>query len=143
MNDNKKYPTVLVAGATGFLGSEICRQLLSKNKQVKGLVRATSDKYKVAGLKETGVEIIEGDLKNKESLINALNGVSAIISTVSSTLSRQEGDSIQTVDEQGQNNLVDAAIEAGVNQFIYVSFCHMPEDSPLQRAKRKVEHHLV
>jgi uncharacterized protein YbjT (DUF2867 family) len=85
MNTPTNSPTVLVAGATGFLGSEICRQLISKIKNVKGLVRATSDSNKVAQLKESGVETIEGDLKNKDSLENALHGVSAIISTVSST----------------------------------------------------------
>ena len=74
---------------------------------------------------------------------NALHGVSAIISTVSSTLSRQEGDSIQTVDDEGQNNLIDAAVSAGVSQFVYVSFCAMPGECPLQTAKRKVEKHLA
>ena len=142
MNTPINSTTVLVAGATGFLGSEICRQLISKNKNVRGLVRATSDSNKVAQLKELGVETIEGDLKNKDSLENALRGVSAIISTVSSTLSMQEGDSIQTVDEQGQINLVDAAKNAGVNHFIYVSFCKLG-DCPLQTAKRKVEKHLT
>jgi uncharacterized protein YbjT (DUF2867 family) len=143
MNDANNSSTVFVAGATGFLGSEICRQLRSGNKYVKALVRATSDKNKIAQLKEAGVETIEGDLKKKESLTNALRGASAIISTVSSTLSRQEGDSIQTVDDEGQNNLVEAAIDAGVNQFIYVSFSPMAEDSPLQNAKRKVEKSLI
>src|SRR4026209_1263529 len=108
MNNNSSS-TVLVAGATGFLGSEICRQLIEKKKNVKGLVRATSDPGKVAQLKASGVEIIVGDRKDKASLDNALQNVSAIISTVSSTLSRQEGDSIQTVDDEGQNNLIDAA----------------------------------
>ena len=142
MNNSNNSSTVLVAGATGYLGSEICRQLISKNKNVKGLVRATSDSNKVAHLKELGVETIEGDLKDKISLENALHGVSAIISTVSSTLSRQEGDSIQTVDDEGQNNLIDAAINAGVSQFVYVSFCALGE-CPLQTAKRKVEKHLA
>lgn len=142
MNNSKNSSTVLVAGATGYLGSEICRQLISEKKNVKGLVRTTSDLNKVAHLKELGVETIEGDLKNKGSLENALRGVSAIISTVSSTLSRQEGDSIQTVDDEGQNNLIDAAIGAGVSQFIYVSFCALGE-CPLQTAKRKVENHLA
>uniref|UniRef100_UPI003593A1FD SDR family oxidoreductase n=1 Tax=Pricia sp. TaxID=2268138 RepID=UPI003593A1FD len=85
----------------------------------------------------------EGDLKDKPSLVNALHGASAIISTVSSTLSRQEGDSIQTVDDEGQNNLIDAAIDANIKQFVYVSFCEMPGKFPLQIAKRKVEKHLV
>ena len=142
MNNSNNSSTVLVAGATGFLGGEICRQLISKNKKVKGLVRITSDSGKVAQLKELGVETIEGDLKNTDSLKNSLHGVSAVISTVSSTLSRQEGDTIETVDNEGQLNLINAAIAAGVSQFIYVSFCEMPGKSALQTAKRKVEKHL-
>jgi uncharacterized protein YbjT (DUF2867 family) len=141
MNNSNNSSTVLVAGATGYLGSEICRQLILKNKNVKGLVRATSDANKVAHLKASGVETIEGDLKDKVSLGNALHGVSAVISTVSSTFSRQEGDSIQTVDDEGQINLIDAAVKAGVNQLIYISFCELGE-CPLQTAKRKVETHL-
>ena len=142
MNSSNHSSVVLVAGATGFLGSEICRQLVGINKIVKGLVRSTSDANKVAQLRELGVEIVEGDLKNKSSLENALQGVSAIISTVSSTLSRQEGDSIQTVDDEGQINLIDAAISTGVTQFVYVSFCSFQDEFPLQTAKRKVEKHL-
>ncbi len=143
MNNSNNSSTVLVAGATGFLGSEICRQLSEKNIKVKGLVRSSSDENKVTQLKELGVEIVEGDMKDKPSLENALHGVSAVISTVSSTLSRQEGDSIQTVDDEGQNNLIDAAIGANIKQFVYVSFCGMPGQFPLQTAKRKVEKHLA
>ena len=143
MSNSNNSSTVLVAGATGFLGGEICRQLIAKNKNVRALVRVTSDPNKVAQLKELGVEIVEGDLKDSSSLDNALHGVSAIISTVSSTFSRQEGDSIKTVDDEGQNNLINAAVHADINQFIYISFCAMPDQFPLQTAKRKVEKHLV
>ena len=139
---NNASSTVLVAGATGFLGSEICRQLIQNNTKVKGLVRTTSNPTKVAQLMELGVETVLGDLKNKASLDNAMSGVSAIISTVSSTLSRQEGDSIQAVDDDGQINLIDAAVGAGIGHFVYVSFCSMSGEFPLQTAKRKVEQHL-
>lgn len=54
MNNSNNSSTVLVAGATGFLGSEICRQLIAKNKNVKGLVRVSSDSNKVVHLKRIG-----------------------------------------------------------------------------------------
>ena len=131
--------SILVAGATGFLGSEICRQLREKGKKVKGLVRTTSDANKVAQLKAMGVETVEGDLKDKVSLQRALHDVSSVISTVSSTLSRQEGDSIETVDDEGQTNLIDAAKAAGVDHFSYISVCPMPGEFLLQTVKFKIE----
>lgn len=143
MNKVNNSSTVLVAGATGFLGGEICRQLMAKGKKVRGLVRSTSDAAKVAALKVAGVETIEGDLKNPSSLNNAMKDVSAVISTVSSTFSRQEGDSIQTVDDEGQHNLVAAAVAAGVSKFVFISFSCMAAEFPLQNAKRSTEKHLA
>jgi uncharacterized protein YbjT (DUF2867 family) len=134
---------VLVIGATGYLGMEICRQLTEKNKKVRGLIRSTSDAGKVQALKKMGVEIVVADIKDSSSLNSACKGVSAVISTVSSTLSRQEGDSIESVDNKGQKNVVDAAVAAGVKRFIYISFNKMPDEFPLQTAKRDVEKHIA
>ena len=46
------------------------------------------------------------------------------------------------MDDEGQINLVEAAVNAGVKQLIYISFCDLGE-CPLQTAKRKVEKHLA
>ena len=137
-NDNP----ILVVGATGFLGMEICRQLSVSNRAVRGLIRSTSDASKIAALHELGVETVEGDVKEISSLQNAMKNVSAIISTASSTLSHIEGDSIETVDKNGQLNVVNAAAAAGVEKFVFVSFLPSPESFPLQDAKRIVEQQL-
>lgn len=133
---------ILVVGATGLLGSEICRLLGAARKPFRALVRPTSDPGKVAQLQGLGAEIARGDLKDSSSLEAACIGVNAVISTASSTLSRQEGDSIHTVDLEGQLSLIDAAKVTGVNQFILVSFPPCTIDFPLQDAKRTVEEHL-
>ena len=132
----------LVVGATGLLGGEICRLLAAKAKPVRAMVRPTSDASKVAQLEPLGVEIVRGDLKNRSSLDAACQGVGAVISTASSTLSRQEGDSIQTVDLEGQLNLIDAAKAADVDHFVLISFPPTDFSFPLQTAKRTVEEHL-
>ena len=133
---------ILVVGATGLLGSEICRLLAASGKPFRALVRTTSDKSKVAQLQGLGAEIARGDLKDRSSVEAACKGINAVISTASSTLSRQEGDSIQTVDLEGQLNLIDAAKAAGVSQFKLISFSPSAIDFPLQAAKRAVEEHL-
>ncbi len=132
----------LIVGATGILGSEICRLLADKGEPVRALVRATSNPDKVAQLKALNADVAVGDLKDRRSLDAACRGVRAIISTASSTLSRQEGDSIESVDQAGQLNLVDAAEAAGVKHFVLISFPNVDIDFPLQRAKRAVEGRL-
>ena len=132
----------LVAGATGLLGSEICRLLAAEDEPARALVRPTSDQSKVARLESLKVEIARGDLKRRSSLDAACRGVRAVISTASSVLSRQEGDSIQTVDLEGQLNLIDAARAANVTHFVLISFPQVDVEFPLQDAKRVVEGHL-
>lgn len=143
MKNSAAESRILVVGATGFLGMEICRQLKAANKNVTGLVRKTSSEEKVKALKQLGVQLIEGDLKDRASVKKALQGIAIVISTASSTFSRQEGDSIQTVDNDGQTNLAEEAIAARVQQFIYISFPSMPGEFPLQDAKRRVENKLL
>lgn len=134
----------LAVGATGLLGGEICRQLAAKSESVRALVRSTSDPAKVKALKEYGIELVEGDLKDRPSLDAACQGVTTVITTASATRSRQEGDAIQTVDLEGQVSLVDAAKAAGTKHFVYISYRHIDPnvDCPLSIAKRTVEQHL-
>lgn len=132
----------LIVGATGMLGGEICRLLLGQGKAVRALVRETSNSEKVARLKGLGAEVVRGDLKDPPSLEAACRSASAIVSTASSTLSRQEGDSIESVDRQGQLNLIEAAEAAGVKHFVLISFPDVDINFPLQSAKRAVEDRL-
>ena len=132
----------LIVGATGLLGSEICRRMSAQGHALKVLVRDTSNPATVAELKQLGAEVVTGDLKKPPSLSAACRGVTTVVSTASSTLSRQEGDSIETVDRQGQLDLVDAAEAAGVKHFVLISFPTVEIDFPLQAAKRAVENRL-
>jgi NADH dehydrogenase len=132
----------LVVGATGMLGGEICRLLSERTQAVRALVRTTSSPEKVARLKNLGVELAYGDLKDRSSLDAACGGVNAVVTTASSTHSRQEGDSIESVDRQGQLDLIDAAERAGVGRFVLISFPASEPDYPLQAAKRAVEDRL-
>src|SRR5215831_13389897 len=144
-NNSTKNSTVLVVGATGVLGMEVCRQLAAAGKKVKGLVRISSQKEKVNGLHELRVETVPGDMKDPQSLYQAFKNVDAIISTATSTISYQEGDSIETVDLAGQLNVAEAASAAGVQHVVFVSFPPFPPmtpELPLQSAKRTVEHRL-
>lgn len=135
---------ILVVGSTGLLGREICGKLLDRGRSVRALVRSTSNQDVVKSLKSLGAEVAVGDLKDRPSLDAACRNVKTVISTASSTLSRQQGDSIDSVDRQGQINLIDAATKAGVRRFIFISFNHEKAAAcALKEAKSGAEQHLI
>src|SRR5688500_468143 len=103
--------TILVAGATGLLGNAVCQRLAATGRSVRALVRESSDPVKVSRLQSFGVETIQGDVRDRASLDKACQGVTTVISTVSSMpFSYQPGvNDIQRTDVDGITNLIKAA----------------------------------
>jgi uncharacterized protein YbjT (DUF2867 family) len=108
---------VLVVGGTGTLGGQVVSALLARNKQVRALVRPSSD---ASGLEAAGVEIARGDLMDPESLRNALTGADAVVTTAAGYTRHSKGDTAD-IDTIGNRNLVDAASAVGVRRFVLTS----------------------
>ena len=132
---------ILVVGATGILGSEICRRLRARGRPVRGLVRSGSPNAEA--LRNLGVEIVEGDLRARGSLETACEGVTSIVSTATAMGSKDRTLSLRSVDYEGQLRLVDVARAHAVSTFVYTSASpNLRPTAPLVRYKRAVERAL-
>lgn len=131
---------ILVVGGTGVLGGMIASLLLEHGLSVRILVRPGSNH---ARLVQLGAQPVFGDLKEPDSLAAACRRVDTIITTANSAL-RGGYDTIETVDRQGNRNLIDAARAAHVRHFIFISALGVSEKSPLDflRAKAETERYL-
>lgn len=129
---------ILVVGATGLLGSEICSRLRARNLQLRALVRPAS--RNADRLRDLGVEIVAGDIRVASDLQRACKGVSTIISTATAMGSKDKSLTLRDVDQRGQLALVEAAESNGVKRFIFVSAAAaLSSAAPLVRYKREVE----
>ena len=126
---------ILVAGATGLVGGMITRTLLQQRRAVRILVRQGSQ-YR--SLVDLGAQAAFGDLKEPASLVPACHGVDVVITTASSG-QRGGADNPQTVDLEGNRNLIGAARSAGMKQFIYVSALTASVDHPIPLARAKAQ----
>lgn len=131
---------ILVVGATGQLGGMIATSLLARSAPVRILVRPGSE---FRALLEAGAEPAVGDVKSRATLDTACDGVAVVITTANSAL-RGGADNVDTVDIEGNRHLIDAARNAGVGQFVFVSALGVSSDSPvpLFRAKALSEAYL-
>lgn len=108
---------VLVIGGTGMLGGQVVSELLARGKRVRALVRPTSDAKR---LESNGVEIVRGDMMDPVSLLQAMDGADAVVSTAAGYTRHSKGDTDE-IDIIGNQNLADAARRAGVNRFVLTS----------------------
>ncbi|MGI8828426.1 MAG: SDR family oxidoreductase [Candidatus Limnocylindria bacterium] len=131
---------ILVVGGTGRLGGQIVQRLLADGRKVRVLVRPPSD---YGSLVQAGAEPVVGDLKDPASLHAACEGIDAVITTANAA-GRGGEDTFQTVDDEGNHNLIKAAVQAGVKRFIFTSVLGSDSDSPapLLRAKGITEERL-
>jgi uncharacterized protein YbjT (DUF2867 family) len=131
---------VLVVGGTGKLGGQVVDALLARGKSVRALARPTSN---TARLEAAGVQIARGDMLDLNSLVQAMDGADAVVTTAAGYTRHSKGDSPDT-DVVGNRNLADAAAQAGVRRFVLTSIltCDQTPDVPHFWHKKLAEDRL-
>jgi uncharacterized protein YbjT (DUF2867 family) len=123
-------PDVLVTGASGFIGSHLCRALEQAGHRVRAMTRRPDD-YSGAGTP------VAGDVSEPASLTTPLAGVRAAYYLVHSLESAQ----FERLDAQAARAFGAAAAEAGLDRIIYLGGLGADDQqlSPHLRSRRAVE----
>lgn len=131
---------ILVAGGTGRLGTAVVRRLVDRGLGVRVLTR---DPKRAAHLPADRVEMVIGDVRDRDSLREATSGVEVVVSAVHGFVG-PSGTSPATVDRDGNANLADATLAAGAD-FVLMSTVGAAADSPMElfRMKRAAEQHAL
>jgi nucleoside-diphosphate-sugar epimerase len=109
---NYRFPVkepLLVTGATGSVGSNVCRLAAEGGIRVKALVR---DLHAAAPLEAMGVELVQGDVTDRDSLITAAHGVGTIIhgaAQIGGTWTTAKKGDFVALNQHGTFNVLDAA----------------------------------
>lgn len=111
--------SILVTGASGFVGSAVLRALLAAGQRVKVLVRPASDRSNLAGM---AVEIVEGDLRDRASLERACANCSGLYHVAADyRLWTRNPDELYASNVEGTRHLMTAALKAGIPRIVYTS----------------------
>jgi dihydroflavonol-4-reductase len=111
--------TVLLTGASGFVGAAVLRRLLDAGCKVRALVRAGSDRRNLDGL---DVEIVVGDLTDPTTLRAALDGCEGLFHVAADyRLWVRDPARMFAVNVAGTRDLMLAALDAGVRRIVYTS----------------------
>ncbi len=108
---------VLVAGATGYLGRFLVKELKKQNYWVRTLAR---NKNKLVDQKENIDDLFEGEVTKPESLTGICKEIDIVISSIGITR-QKDGLTYFDVDYQGNKNLLDLAVKNKVSKFIFIS----------------------
>ncbi|OBG89349.1 steroid delta-isomerase [Mycobacterium sp. E802] len=114
---------VLVTGGSGFVGANLVTELLDRGYAVRSFDRAPSPLGEHAGL-----EVVEGDICDKQTVAAAVKDVDTIIHTAAiidlmggASVTEEYRQRSFAVNVEGTKNLVHAAQEAGVKRFVYTA----------------------
>ena len=108
---------ILLAGATGYLGSYLARKLVQNECDLRVIVRSPEK------LSDRGIEVedvFHAEITRPETLKGCCSGIDTVISTIGITR-QKDGLTYMDVDYQANLNLLNEARESGVRKFIYVS----------------------
>ena len=111
--------TVLVTGATGLAGANICTLLVERGDAVRALARETAD---TGPLTELGVKIVTGDVTDPDAVVRAAEGCDAAIHCAALLGgASQNMAEFEAVNAGGTKNVLDAAEAVDLGRVVAVS----------------------
>jgi uncharacterized protein YbjT (DUF2867 family) len=131
----EKMKKVLAAGATGYLGGYVIKELKKQGYWVRALTR---NPEKLENLKGSIDEVFIGEVTMPETLDKICKDIDIVFSSIGIT--RQKDNlTYMDVDYQGNKNLLNLAKKNNVSKFIYVSVinAHLMTDLKMIRAKER------
>jgi nucleoside-diphosphate-sugar epimerase len=112
---------VFVTGATGLLGSFICRELLNRNHQVKAVKRNSSKMDLLEGIADQ-IEWVIGDMNDTAFLEEALVGIDAVIHGAAIiSFDKRYVNKMYETNVLGTADLVNTCLKLGIKDFIHIS----------------------
>lgn len=132
---------IFLTGATGYIGSALCRRLASEGHELRALVRPTS---RTDELRALGVATFTGDLADRASMREAMSGADWVVHAAAELDPASPERRMETANVAGSENVASLALKLGVPRFLSVSsiayFGGSPpdgslatEESPLQQ----------
>jgi len=119
----------LVTGGAGHLGNVLVRELIERGEDVRVLILSGEDTQSLSGL---AVEVVEGNVLDLDSLIQAMEGVDVVFHMAGLVSITPEGESLmRDVNVKGTQNVIDAVRATGVEKLIYTSSIHALERPPM------------
>jgi len=121
---------ILIAGASSQPGQRLIPMLVQKGYQIRALTR---DPRKLEFASSLGVEVIEGDLRQPDTLLRACEDTEAVVSLVTAI-----GENLlQEVDEAGNRSLMETADRSGVKRFVFISAYGAAQKHPVDFFRSK------
>jgi dihydroflavonol-4-reductase len=109
-------PLALVTGASGFVGWHVARTLLERGYRVRALLRPASQ------IRELDLELVRGDLRDPDSLLNAARGCDLIFHVAADyRLWSKHPQDLYDSNVEGTRNLLKAAAQARTERLVYTS----------------------
>lgn len=119
---------VAVTGATGHVGTNVCRALLTSGYDVKAMYYSRREMKALKGL---AVEKQMGDILNVSSLCRLFQGCEVVIHLAAKiSIDGDKDGSVYKTNVQGVQNVVDACVQSGVKRLIHFSSIHSFQQAP-------------
>lgn len=125
---------VVVTGASGLVGTHLCRQLVEAGWKVRGIVR---DAQKAAmRLGHLNLEIRTGDIRDAEAMRSALTGAGALVHLAAIAIEKRS-ESYEASNTDATGVILAAARSTGVRRIVYMSQNGASSSSPYRFLRSK------